>query len=337
VRRLLAGGRLRSSAVGQERTYNVNGSWPSNTNAYASKLDSTTYNPVTSTSGPSVTITPGYWKTTTNKWSTTSGTNKNPAVQVAMSVSVPLTWGAVIGFSSITVHANATAMTVPATTLDDTVNATANPFLAGMPNGSEASNINPHNDPDYAGNNGTAQSTPISPQNSGLTISSGQKLTFAAISGTATNDPSDTSYQPDGENGENGVVSNIGHNNLTTSESGDYSSTFYNQNGMSDANIPLNALVGVFLGPSQPNASDTPANLDFSTVASRNFTTLQPALQQIFFIGDGQTDSGQMQTFVAPAGATRLFLAQWDFYEWSNNVGSRTVQVSIPASVQLVQ
>jgi hypothetical protein len=43
------------------------------------------------------------------------------------------------------------------------------------------------------------------------------------------------------------------------------------------------------------------------------------------------------QTFVAPSGATHLYLAQWDFYEWSNNVGNRTVQITIPASVQLVR
>jgi hypothetical protein len=245
---------------------------------------------------------------------------------------VPLTWGAVIGFKTITVHASATAMTIPATTLNDTVQATANPFLAGQADGTEASDTNPHNSPDYAGNSSNELESPL---DSGMTITSGQRVTFAAISGTATNDPSDPTYEPDGEDGENGIVSNIGHNNLSSSESGDYTPGFNNENGIADANIPLNALVGVFMSDSP--SSTAPANLDFSTVTSRNFTTLDPALQQVFFIGDGQTDSGQTQTFVAPAGATHLYLAQWDFYQWNNNVGSRVVQIQIPASVEMVQ
>ncbi|HEX4125911.1 MAG TPA: Tad domain-containing protein [Tepidisphaeraceae bacterium] len=318
-----------ATARGYCELYNVNGSWPTTTNTYASKLDSTTYNPVTSTSTPSVTITKGYWKTSTSTWSTSSGSGKNPAAKVTMSVSVPLTWGAVIGFSTITVHATATAETIPATSLSDTVLATANPFLSGMSNGSEASNTNPHNSPDYA--------PAESPTNSGLSITSGQSVNFAAISGTATNDPGDTSYQPDGEDGEGTAPDNIGHNNISGSESGDYTAGFNNENGIADANIPINALVGVFLGPSQPSTSDTPANLDFSSTTSRNFTTLYPALQQVFFIGDGQTDGGATQNFIAPDGATRLYLATWDFYQWNNNVGSRTVQITIPAGVQLVQ
>jgi Flp pilus assembly protein TadG len=297
--------------------------------AHGPALYSTANNPVTTNASISSTITGGYWNYSTHTFGTSSGSNTNPAVQVALSTTVPLTWGAVIGFKTVTVHASATAMAIAAINLNDTVQSTADPFLSGMPNGSEASVTNPHNDPDVAPAN--------SPVSSGLSITSGQKVTFAAISGTATNDPTDPSYEPDGEDGENGVVSNIGHNNLSTSESGDYTPGFNNENGIADANIPLNALVGVFLSNTEPDDNTAPANLDFSTVASRNFTTLQPALQQVFFIGDGLTDSGQQQTFIAPSGATRLFLAQWDFYQWSNNVGTRTVQISIPASVQLVK
>jgi Flp pilus assembly protein TadG len=297
--------------------------------AHGTNLYSKSYNPVTTSGSISATITGGYWNYSSNTFSTSGGSNTNPAVQVALSTTVPLTWGAVIGFKTVTVHANATAMAIASINLNDTVQATADPFLSGMPNGSKSSITNPHNSPDSAPAN--------SPVNSGLAISSGQKVTFAAISGTATNNPGDPSYQPDGEDGEYGVVSNIGHNNLSTSESGDYTHGFNNENGIADANIPLNALVGVFLNNTQPSSNTAPANLDFTSVASRNFSTLQPALQQVFFIGDGLTDSGQQQTFFAPSGATRLYLAQWDFYQWSNNSGSRTAQITIPASVQLVQ
>jgi len=37
----------------------------------------------------------------------------------------------------------------------------------------------------------------------------------------------------------------------------------YNVNGIADAWIPINALVGVFIDDCKPNLSQTPANLDF--------------------------------------------------------------------------
>ena len=50
-----------------------------------------------------------------------------------------------------------------------------------------------------------------------------------------------------------------------------------------------------------------------------------------------KTDDGATQTFVAPAGATRLFLAGWDFYEWNNNAGDRTVKISRPSKIMTVK
>jgi Flp pilus assembly protein TadG len=283
----------------------------------------------------------GYWDTSTRTF-TAGGSNINAAhvtVHRTKANGNPITlyFAQVLGFNTVDVSASATAMLIPPLNINDTVQATANPFLAGMPNGSEASNINPHNSPDFAGAMGTAQNTAVAPQDSGLTITGGQALTFTGIAGTAGHDPSLPSYEPDGETGEGDVPSDIGHNNLSTSESGDYTPGYNNQNGIADANIPINALVGVFLSDSQPSDNNAPANLDFSTVESRNFTTLQPALQQIFFIGDGLTDSGVQQNFIAPKGATRLFLATWDFYQWNNNYGYRTVQVSQIGQVVTVQ
>jgi hypothetical protein len=101
---------------------------------------------------------------------------------------------------------------------------------------------------------------------------------------------------------------------------------------------PINALVGVFLDDNQPNLTPTPAkNLDFSTSASRDFSTLKPDLKQIFFIGDGMNSNGQTQEFVVPQGATRLFLATWDFYEWNNNAGARDVVVIRPMRIVTVK
>jgi hypothetical protein len=67
-------------------------------------------------------------------------------------------------------------------------------------------------------------------------------------------------------------------------------------------------LAGVFLGPANPTT--TPAMLDFTN--NHNFASLSPGLGQPFFIGDGTTSSGQAQTFVVPAGATRLILGMAD-------------------------
>jgi hypothetical protein len=39
-----------------------------------------------------------------------------------------------------------------------------------------------------------------------------------------------------------------------------------------------------------------------------NFPQLSPLIQQTFFIGNGRTSSGAVQTFHVPAGATRLYL-----------------------------
>jgi hypothetical protein len=67
-------------------------------------------------------------------------------------------------------------------------------------------------------------------------------------------------------------------------------------------------LVGVFETSSAPSGAP-PASLDFVTFGT-NFANLSPALNQVFYIGDGLTGdgSGSVQQFNVPAGATRLFL-----------------------------
>jgi hypothetical protein len=69
-------------------------------------------------------------------------------------------------------------------------------------------------------------------------------------------------------------------------------------------------LAGVFLSDAAPSGP-APASLDFSgTAIGRSFSSLAPALQQTFYIGDGLTGegSGAAQSFLVPDGATRLFL-----------------------------
>jgi hypothetical protein len=100
------------------------------------------------------------------------------------------------------------------------------------------------------------------------------------------------------------------------------------ENGISDALIPINALVGVFLGSDQPNLTPAPSPLDFSTPARRDYLSVSPGLKQVFFIGDGLTSTGETQQVLIPAGATRLFLGTMDGCCNSDNSGSFTVHVS---------
>lgn len=66
-------------------------------------------------------------------------------------------------------------------------------------------------------------------------------------------------------------------------------------------------LVGVFLSGIEP-AGAGPDRLNFTTGAGTNFASIAPALNQVFFIGDGRYSGGALQSFIAPAGATRLYL-----------------------------
>lgn len=99
------------------------------------------------------------------------------------------------------------------------------------------------------------------------------------------------------------------------------------ENGISTTRMPINALLGVFLGPDQPNTTAPPVGLNFQT-SGLDFTSLSPLLKQVFFIGDGQTSGSVVQQFMIPEGATRLYLGVMDGYGWFNNSGAITVGVS---------
>lgn len=149
----------------------------------------------------------------------------------------------------------------------------------------------------------------------GVCLIPGDFVSFTAT-GLVNNAPGFGYFPPDGD-----VSSNTEH--LTGAE-----------NGMSDVFAPLNSLMGVFLGPDDPSLTSAPPTLDFFAPGPGiNFTVLAPELKQVFFIGDGVTDSAISQRFVVPAGATRLFLGPMDGYEWNNNDGSFEVDVSSSCDV----
>ena len=166
----------------------------------------------------------------------------------------------------------------------------ANPYLAGMPDGST----------DFGSDIVPAQSPILVPGFSQHTVLS---VTVSAQGGVNYHSGPPT-HGPDGDFGY--FVSHIA------------------SNGISTVVAPANALLGVFLGPDQPNLSAAPSALLFEV----NYQAIAPELKQLFFIGDGKTDSGMTQTITVPNGATRLFLGTMDGFGWFNNSGSITAQVS---------
>lgn len=235
------------------------------------------------------------------------------------------------------------------------ISARANPFLSNAPKGASASAVNPSprgaDRVDYAGDQDDSNDESKrknSPMPAGdslgrLPVSKDMRFTFDSIKGNANHDPNDAKYAPDGK------LTDIGHNNNTTTFSNNYTKNYSDlkhENGIHDMIAPINALVGVFLSdedpsktavPSIPDRYNADAPWDYTNAAERNRTTYKPALKQIFFIGDGVTDNNIPQTWVAPPGATRLYLATWDFYEWNNNDGFREVRINSTGKVEIVK
>jgi Flp pilus assembly protein TadG len=259
--------------------------------------------------------------TTTSDPTLANGVRVTASRTHAKGNAVPLMFASLIGTQGIAtcdVNVSSVAVFTPVQAVTSTILATGNPFLAGMPAGSKASVGNPHNNPDTAGSAGNPLQSPLQTT---ILFSAGQALSFDVVVGGANNQSSSTVFTADG---------NL--NDIETNYTG-------NDNNIGNINAPLNSLVGIFLDDSAPNTSPTPTPslVDYSTDDERNFQTLSPPLKQIFFIGDGRTDDGQVQQFIPPAGATRLFLATWDGYEWNNNIGSFSVTVHLPGTVTLVK
>ena len=168
------------------------------------------------------------------------------------------------------------------TTQPVAVPGTSDPWLAGMPSGSSAS----------CGAEGCdfapAESSP------GIAVTAGSTLSITAT-GLECYDPT-----PSCATGPDGNPSLV----ITHSDGA--------QNGMSTITAPANALLGVFLGPSQPSLMPPPTQLGPNAA---------PVLQQVFIIGS-------TSTVTVPAGATRLFFGPMDGYGWYDNYGSFTVTIT---------
>lgn len=243
----------------------------------------------------------GTWEPTTKTFTALTGAMQSSATAVRVTIrrtaargnAVPLTFARVLGRESQDVSVSAIA--TRGTVISPAVNAKACPWLAGMPNGSIVAA--------YGGNTqNTVMPASAAHHVTQLPIVPGQRISFRQTTGMTSYDNADW-YNADGNTGW------IVRQNPT--------------NGINATSAPLNSLVGIFLDDRQPSAWGMAAELDFTSASSRNFKTLSPGLKQVFFIGDGVNDNGELQEFVVPAGATRFYLAIMDEKGWWwDNVGT---------------
>lgn len=205
-------------------------------------------------------------------------------------------------FVRLTALATLTTLTMPAVAASAVVNGNANPNLAGRDAGYTccSGDVAPDQSPTLV---------------SGLTLVSGQPLTFVAR-GEVSNTPFvGSGNNPDGTYSFNTPFS-------------------YDDGIAAPSNVNrLNALMGVFLGAASPTGGPTPERLDFS--GGLNFTTVSPQIGQMFFIGNGLTGDtsasdfgGTVQSFIVPTAATRLFLGTSDGVGWYNNSGQFSVEIT---------
>lgn len=256
---------------------------------------------------------------------------------------IPMLFAMVLGKPSLDVIASSVAQVVTVQQETDYIDANSDPWLAGEPDGTQGSQP----DPDYpnsdhkwkydvAGPNGQtnpnadAYGDPVdepygSPKQVSIPVTPGEILTISGVSGGAKNDPAQTSFF-DAQGSQGGTMYFYD----------DAASDGVSEHGMSDATMPLNAINGVFLSNTQPDSGTVPGALDFTTQSARDYDSISPALQQVFYLGNGQTSTGVQQQIVVPAGATRFFLGTMDGWEWSNNVGGYTATISETA-IETVQ
>lgn len=243
----------------------------------------------------------GVWDSASNTFLPLTGSAESGATAVQVTVhcsksrgtAIPTSFAGLFGVMSVDISRSAIA-TIGVVT-SNSVPGVACPWLAGMPNGSTVA---------ATGGNPTAADAP---DNSPVLFpaSGGTTYRFAGAGGSTTWDPGAGT----GAAGADGDSTYIAAQDST--------------NGINTSKIPLNAMVGIFLDNSTPSSSAAAAALDFSTASSRDFTTLSPGLKQVFFIGDGVNSSGTLQSFVAPTGATRLYIGVMDEKGWWwDNVGS---------------
>jgi len=165
---------------------------------------------------------------------------------------------------------------------------------------------------DYAGSAGNARQSPLEIQLDDLNLNPGDALSFEGLSGTAIY------VSNGGQNSADGVSNFI----VALGQTYPGSVPTNNYNGMSNVRAPIGAIMAVFLTDDPASTGPAPAALDFNTANQRNYSTLSPQVKQVFFVGDGKRDNGEVQRIVVPDGATRALLGMMDAWQWNDNVGN---------------
>ncbi len=254
---------------------------------------------------------------------------------------VNLMFASLLGFHSVDITTYATALFHTQTTTQY-VSAFSNPWLAGEPNGTQASqpdpawrgqNVNPDHPWEYdiagpvGGHNGAGEPYE-SPIQVAITVIPGATVTITNVSGSAGYEAS---------KGADGTArGNYTGSGKPVPNADDDASNNVSEHGIADATMPHTALNAVFLNNNLPDNQTVPPPLDFSTQASRDYTNISPQRQQVFYVGDGQTSDGDQQSITVPAGTTRMYLGVMDGHEWSNNIGGYNATVT-QTDIEMVQ
>jgi hypothetical protein len=178
---------------------------------------------------------------------------------------------------------------------------------------------------------------------SGLT--GGQALTIATLSGSTScgaSAPCNVAIGADGA----ALVFSVGPTNGT------------DVNALAGANVGISGIIfngrdmfltGVFIGASEPTGNG-PAITTYTSAVDA-VGTFSPLLGQAFYIGDGRTgfnnSIGGLQQFIAPTGATRLYLGFMDAFNnfvgfpgaFTDNTGTLQVDVNVvpePGTIMLM-
>jgi hypothetical protein len=302
----------------------------SSANSLGPQSYSSADNPVDGGMGvaPTVTVTWGYWNTATSTFSTTVVTTA-VAVQVTMSRTtangnaVQLLLGPLVGCNGINITVSSIAALVPGVSTTVSASSLSDPYFAGMPAGTT----------DAAGDT-TAEDAAT--QVAGIPVTPGEYITFTSIAGTTSVVAGEVPYAgPAGQT--NPMYGTATHHNEDWDGSYPYS-VAGPENGIADAVMPEDSMMGLFLGGSAPNTNTAPATVDWTQSSQLNqsdYNNIQS--QQPFYIGTGLTSGNVVQKFLVPAGATRLYVGIWDGVEYNNNGGTLTATISQAPTVEIVQ
>jgi hypothetical protein len=306
--------------------YNIGGKTYANANG---PLTYSAGNNSTSTGiQPTVKVKWGQWDSATKTFTEGIGGVGVMAVRVTASCTgadnnaVPLTFAAILGKSKIDVTAVSVAASITQAPATVTVNATSNPYLAGMPSGTSSIYG------DTTSSNGAIQVTSI-------TVKPGTYLTFTGFTGTTSILPGTMPYVgPAG-------VSNYAYGTAVyhgQNWNGAFTTIGYSENGIGNAVMPESSLMGLFLSDDAPNTNAAPPTIDWTQPSVKDRTAYDSIeLQQPFYIGDGQTGGGVVQKFRVPPGATRFYIGIWDGVGYFNNSGSLTGNINVLSTVQIVK